>query len=256
MKYPVVDTNNQDLAWWSIYIDIEGFSSLFLKEPTQGRDLLISLVNDLCHVATGLSKNQRLGIYQLGGDGFLIKCNSVSQDFETVIEISVALLRLAFSTIRLRKVHISYGDFADISGLYKGIESSYSAQISANGVITVGGNIMTLVPLIGTALIRAYNLKSPSGPLLFVDNHYTKHIKELGLNTILPLNEKGLVSDTGIAINWINTGNKSIEKRVNEFLKVTDTKQIYSQFQAHLAQNSAKICNSWLGNARLLAQDL
>jgi hypothetical protein len=154
---------------WAIYIDIEGFSVLYDREDLVLRalgDLMegIYLIGEKCYPESP----NRLFAHQTG-DGFVIVSEFGASSLEIPVSISIALLRQVAARGRFAKASIGEGEFADILGCYpKRIRDACTGA----GAIRLGhgGGLMTLFPVMGTALIDAVGIakRSPSGSLLAV----------------------------------------------------------------------------------------
>jgi hypothetical protein len=125
------------------------------------------------------------GIYQIGcqcypdspdrifahqlGDGFIIVTDFDSDSLDVPIAISVALMRHVAAGGRFASAAISTGGFSDIAGCYP---RSVRKAIEEDGRVPMGSGILTVLPVMGTALIRAYGVskKAPSGSLLAMED--------------------------------------------------------------------------------------
>jgi len=152
---------------WSIYIDIEGFSALYGQEDQilQSLGVLaegILFIGRKCYPKTP----ERLFAHQTG-DGFIIVREFGAEMLEQPLAIAMALLRHVAASGRFAKAAISQGEFTDVRGCYP---SSVRDAARDNGHLDLGEGLMTLFPVMGMALIRAFKLaeNSPSGPLLTV----------------------------------------------------------------------------------------
>ena len=152
---------------WSIYIDIEGFSALYGQENQVLQALGVLAEGILfiwreCYPKTP----DRLFAHQTG-DGFIIVSEFGAEKLDRPLAISMALLRHVTAFGRFAKAAISQGEFADVRGCYP---SSVRDAAGDNGHLGLGDGMMTLFPVMGAALIKAFKLaeNSPSGPLLTV----------------------------------------------------------------------------------------
>lgn len=156
---------------WSIYIDIEGFSATYAK----GTQPLVSLgalmegihsIGSLCYP----ENPHRLFAYQLG-DGFVIVGEFGWPDLKQPTTVAIALLRTVLYAGGVAKAAISEGQLADILGCYPERIQHLYAQ-SCGGAFSMGRGLMTVLPVMGTALINSFKLlhssKTPSGGLLIL----------------------------------------------------------------------------------------
>jgi hypothetical protein len=187
-------------ARWSIYVDMQGFSELFDKE----NQILLSLselmraIYRVGTIAYPLVPD-RLFAHQTG-DGFVIVSDFHEPSPMRAIAIAIVLLRRVASTGRFARAAISEGELADIVGCYP-------REVTANrdqtgGVVILGEGLMTLFPIMGTALIRAFALekREPPGPLLLLDGQFSNR-----LPTDLAVERIGNAADAPASIDWIHS---------------------------------------------------
>ncbi len=192
--------NEKPIGRWAINIDLEGFEHLYDKE-----DLVIlslgELMEGIFRIGTQYypESPDRIFAHQLG-DGFVIVSDFPEDTFERPVAIALSLLRHVAHSGRYAKATISDGEFADILSCYP---SSVINAAESDKSIRLGHGIMTLFPVMGTALIRAISVakKCPSGPLLTVAAENRKRIP------------KGLVvhevsSQDIIIVDWIHSENE------------------------------------------------
>ena len=152
---------------WAISIDLEGFGHFYDKEH-----LVLASLGDLMegifHIGTQYYPKppDRIFAHQLG-DGFIIVSEFPEATLERPVAIAIALLRHVANTGRYSKATISEGDFADIQSCYP---DSIIEAMGSDRTVRLGTGIMSIFPVMGTALIRAVSMakKCPSGPLLAV----------------------------------------------------------------------------------------
>ncbi len=190
---------------WSIYIDIEGFGSQY----DQSMNALIplnALMEGIYLIGSKKYANDvsRLFAHQFG-DGFVIVSCFEEQSLDRAIAISIALMRHILASGGLAKASVSEGGFSDIKSCYpRAITDN-----EKNGCISVGSGLMTIIPVMGTALINAVGVdkRSPSGSLLTIDSSDRNRLSpEYRLNEI----ENGLHS-----INWLK-GEQNLVKEISE----------------------------------------
>jgi len=190
---------------WSIYIDIEGFGALYGKEGE-----ILDALNDLMEAIylIGLKfypdTSNRLFSHQTG-DGFIIVSEFPADSLEMPIAISITLLRHVSKSGRFAKACISEGDMTDIRGWYP--ECIRDALSDNEATLPMGGGLMTICPVMGTALINAISVckLTPSGALLSIEGINSKRIPKDCLVQII--DGKNLVS-----VDWVNTSLPMVEK--------------------------------------------
>jgi hypothetical protein len=194
--HDALELKGLDQERWCIYIDIEGFGALFGQEHRVLRSLGvlsegILRIGQKCFPDTP----DRLFAHQTG-DGFAIVSEFGAEVLERPLAIAVALMRHVASSGRFAKAALSQGDFADFRGCYP--DSIRKAEI-INGHLALGHGVMTLFPVMGTALIRAVKLteSSPSGPLLIVASADQHRIPgDIGVREI--------TESSTLSIDWIH----------------------------------------------------
>jgi len=192
--------NEKPVGRWAIHIDLEGFGHFYGKE-----DIVLLSLGELME---GIFKigNQyypespdRIFAHQLG-DGFVIVSDFPEDTFGRPVAIALSLLRHVANSGRYAKATISDGDFADITSCYP---ASVISAAGPDNRVRLGRGIMTLFPVMGTALIRAISVakKCPSGPLLAVATENRERIPE-GL-IVHEVRSQGI-----LLIDWIHSEDK------------------------------------------------
>lgn len=179
---------------WAIYIDIQGFGTLW----GEGDEALLAL-GELMRAIYRIGKNyypsspDRLYAHQFG-DGFLIISDFEEASLERCVTIAIALLRHVAVTGCFAKAAIIEGGMQGINGCYP---EEVMRNTDDDSTVLMGEGLMTIVPVMGTALIRGVKLEknSPKGPLLVIEKERIDRLPQ-GLST----------SDAGeevVSINWI-----------------------------------------------------
>ncbi|OFZ68714.1 MAG: hypothetical protein A2V79_12200 [Betaproteobacteria bacterium RBG_16_56_24] len=182
------------MSRWAIYIDIQGFGALWDKG-----DMALLALGELMRAIFCIGKScypsspDRLFAHQFG-DGFLIVSEFEEDSLERCMTIAIALLRHVSVTGCFAKAAIVEGDMVDIKGLYP---DEVMDNLNSNSLVDLGAGLMTIVPVMGTALIRGVKLDKnpPKGPLLIIEKEKIDRLPQ-GLST----------SDAGeevVSINWI-----------------------------------------------------
>ena len=182
---------------WSIYIDIEGFSHQY-EETDSALWALSELMRGIYLIGSRASfgDSGRIFAHQTG-DGFIIVSEFASESFEIPIAIAVALMRHVAVSGRFAKATIAEGKFSDVAGCYP--EEVRKVQ-DAGGRVPLGGGLMTVFPVMGTAMINAVNVAkaSPSGALLTI---HKEHRNRIPADCIVHTVEKASV----LTIDWVHT---------------------------------------------------
>ncbi len=225
--------NEKPIGRWAINIDLEGFGHLYDKE-----DLVLL---SLCELMEGIYRigvqcypesPDRIFAHQLG-DGFIIVSDFPEDSFERPVAIALSLLRHVAHSGRYAKATISEGEFADIFSCYP---SSITNAAGSDKRVCLGHGIMTLFPVMGTALIRAISVakKCPSGPLLALASENRKRIPEG-----LVVHE--ITSQDIIVVDWIHSENE-LSKNISSKskLKWPDAPTISEQLKDYCQKQSVK----------------
>ncbi len=182
---------------WSIYIDIEGFSALWERENQVLRSLgelmrAIFRLGRLCYPRVP----DRLFAHQFG-DGFVVVSDFHEESLERCATVAVALMRHVAASGRLARGAIAEGELSDIQGCYpKEVLDSLDER---NRTVSLDMGLMTINPVMGTALIRAVRVDkvAPRGPLLTIELS-----KNPRLGPSVPLR---LITGTGLSsIDWVH----------------------------------------------------
>lgn len=145
---------------WSIWIDIEGFGKLWETGPLalQGLRALTSGIYAIgSRVYAG--DGERIFAHQFG-DGFVIVSDFHETALDRCVAIAVVLMRHVARSGCLARAAIAEGDFADFSGCWPEDIRDEMACLRTDNAVRLGSGIMTLLPVMGTALINANKLDS------------------------------------------------------------------------------------------------
>ncbi len=216
---------------WSIYIDIEGFGSRY-DQTMNALVPLNALMEGIYRIGSKKYSDDinRLFAHQFG-DGFVIVSCFEEECLDRAIAISISLMRHVLASGGLAKASVSEGGFSDIKGCYP-------REVTDNekdGCISVGAGLMTIIPVMGTALINAVSIdkRSPSGALLTIDSSNKDRISlEFKTNKI----ENGLLS-----VNWIK-GEQSLVNEISSDsgLSVQSELDRIARLQKYISQNDLK----------------
>lgn len=233
--------NGKPVGRWAIHIDLEGFGHLYDKE-----DLVLlslgELMEGIFRIGTQYypESPDRIFAHQIG-DGFVIVSDFPEETFRRPVAIASSLLRHVAHSGRYAKATISDGEFADIQSCYP------SSVINAAGPdkrVRLGHGIMTLFPVMGTALIRAISVakKCPSGPLLAVDIENRQRIPD-GLIV------HEVTSHDIIVVDWIHSENElARDIAIKSNLNWTDTSIVSTQLREYCQTQQVK--EEWKTSAR------
>lgn len=228
---------------WSIYIDIEGFSSTYAKD-TQAVLSLGALMEGIHSLGSRCypESPHRLFAHQLG-DGFVIVGEFGRPCLEQPITVAIALLRAVLSTGGVAKAAISEGKFADIVGCYpKTIQDLYNC--AEGGAFPIGGGLMTVLPVMGTALINSFKLlhseQTPSGSLLILSKSLAPRIP-----TGVSFQDEGAFT----LIDWVHTSYEVLSTIISKArLSYPDETEMKAALKRYIERNEVK--KDWTDNTK------
>lgn len=184
---------------WAIHIDIEGFSALY----PEGNDALWGL-NKLMLGIHRIGKNvfsespERLFVHQLG-DGFLIVSDFHEENLDRAALIAIVLMKFITSFGIFCRATIAEGGISDIKGCYS---NEVMNECGEDGSLTskMGAGLMTIFPVMGTALINAVGIDkvSPKGPLITLPLEYRDRLSSYFIINDIPDSKLG-------SIDWVHT---------------------------------------------------
>ncbi len=154
---------------WVIYLDIEGFQNLYFPPNRPlAHDLLTGLVRDAWFIIEKIYPEPNLffgdATFSLMahqfGDSIIITPGITGKDVLRIFKpicISIALMRTTAMSGGFAKAAISHGDMADFKGCFP---DEIRDKIDENGLEINSRYVpITIVPIMGEGLIRAYKLK-------------------------------------------------------------------------------------------------
>jgi hypothetical protein len=152
---------------WSLWIDIEGFSSIYNSDQTHALVSLGRVMEAIYKIGSRAysSYPNRLFAHQFG-DGFVVISDFPEDDPDRPIAIAIAIMRHALAAGGACKAAVSCGTTSDVVGCYpKVIRDNVK-----DGRIDVGDGLMTINPVLGTALVASVGLsRRRHGAVLLVD---------------------------------------------------------------------------------------
>jgi hypothetical protein len=111
---------------------------------------------------------ERLFAHQFG-DGFLVVSDFHEESLERCATVATAILRHVAGSGRYARAAISEGELSDIQNCYP---KEVLECLERDHTVSLQMGIMTISPVMGTALIRAIGVdkEAPSGPLLAIQS--------------------------------------------------------------------------------------
>lgn len=216
---------------WSIYIDIEGFGARY-DQTMAALAPLNALMEGIYLIGSKKYHDDinRLFAHQFG-DGFVIVSCFGEESLDRATSIAIALMRHVLASGGLAKASISEGGFSDIKNCYPKpvIDNEH------DGAVCIGAGLMTIIPVMGTALINAVSVdkRSPSGSLITIDSTNKVRISSnFQLNGI----ENNLHS-----INWLIDEHDLVSEIMTESgLNVQSEGQRVKMLQKYIKENKLK----------------
>jgi len=141
---------------WSLWIDVEGFSAGYRSNETHALQAIGSLLEAVFKIGTTIyaESPSRLFAHQFG-DGLVIVSNFPEESAERPLAIAISVMRHLISKKVACKSAVASGGFADIGGCYPEILFKNSSD---RQVVSMGEGLMTIIPVMGTALIASHKL--------------------------------------------------------------------------------------------------
>lgn len=184
---------------WAIYIDIEGFSALY-PESNDALWALNKLMLAVHRIGAIVFPEppDRLFAHQLG-DGFLIVSDFHEENLDRAGAIAILLMKFISSFGVFSRGAIAEGGLSGITGCYPG-EVMDNCKRDDWSTANMGAGLMTIFPVMGTALINAVGIdkRSPKGPLLTMPSEYKSRLSEIFITNKVPGNEI-------ISVDWVHT---------------------------------------------------
>lgn len=237
---------NFSLLPWAIYIDIEGFSNLYLSgQEEQALSALRSFTHSVKKVFDMYrgDESKRLFIHGFS-DGFVIRPDFGDKDLDRPIAISIALMKSALLINVTLKAAISWGTMADIQGIYD--RQIMEHREDQRGVITIGH-------VMGDGLIRTHGIaRNASGPLLLIDKE---------LEDYIPRSSRSVEEySSWLEIDWLEKISDDLSESILHGLIASSQStpsrtELVSILKKYLEDN-AKLSDKWRKNCNHLISGL
>lgn len=221
---------------WSIWIDVEGFSTLYRSEEARAIAYLGELMEALFLIGTKMypQEPERLFIHQFG-DGFVVVSSFEEASPERPLAICIAVMRHLLKKRCVTKAAISVGGFFDVSSCYP---KSVMEASKDRRHVGLGEGLMTIIPVMGTAFIAAYKLADRhSGALLLVDT--------IGFVSL----PKGLIATPGTpdSIDWIHSYFPEVDEICEKTgLEKIDNESAEAKMKEYLDAHKGTLSKGWV----------
>jgi hypothetical protein len=229
---------------WAIYIDIEGFSATYEKgtQPLVSLAALMEAIHDIglrCYPETPT----RLFAHQVG-DGFVVCGEFGWPDLKQPTTVAIALLRAVLHAGGVAKAAISEGQLADVLGCYpERIQQLYAER--NGGAFSMGAGLMTVLPVMGTALINSVKLlhssQTPSGSLLILPRSQEAR---------LPAGVTFLEVGDLCVLDWLHASYHELEGVIKTAKLPTFSEAAMSKALNHYIKKN-DLPKNWVDNTRL-----
>lgn len=217
---------------WGISIDIEGFSANY-EHSEERKTFAILAIGELMNAVYRIGSqcfpgtpeknySERLFAHQFG-DGFLICSDFPEPNASRAIAIAIAILRHLIVKGFAAKAAISTGDLSGIKGCYP-----QPMRDAKEDRMDLGMGLMTIIPVMGTALTKAHKLgASEKGGILVIDKSLIESGLPLGIRTY---------GASGNHVDWIHSTFPLAEEiaHKSQLLSASPT-QLYARLVAYCA---------------------
>ena len=224
------------MSRWSIYIDVEGFSEIYRLRQGRAIQALGELMEALFLIASKKfpATPDRLFIHQFG-DGFVVVSDFMEPNPQRPIAICIAVMRHLIGRGVATKAAISGGDFADISSCYP--ETVLAASRDRRHV-NIGEGVMTIIPVMGMALIAPYKLANRrSGAVLLLDST---------IFVSLPI---GIIAKPGspVVIDWVHSDFPLVAEIAKAAeLETPDASATEAYLRSYIDNNKSTLGAGWV----------
>ena len=231
---------------WAIHIDIVGFSALYPKSdnPLWALNRLMLAVHSIGKMVYPREPH-RLFAHQIG-DGFLILSDFHEPDLERAASIAIVLMKFIAGFGLFARATIAEGNLADITGCYSETVLNDRCE-EDNKTVMMGSGLMTLFPVMGTALINAVRIdkRTSKGPILAVPDEFRSRLP--GHIISKKLEDKDMPN---IAIDWVHTESELITKiKVEAQLDFPCPKDLEILLSKYITKNE-QLPGEWVQSCR------
>lgn len=224
---------------WSLYIDVEGFGSKWDETTMRAFRGINTLMEGIFKIGDRLYREppDRIFAHQFG-DAFLVVSDFHEQSLDRAALVGISLMRQLLAAGEVAKCALAEGELSDIQNCYPdAIRSQYK-----NGHIGIGSGVMTVTPVMGTALIRTAGLqKKVSGPLMILPEALRSR-----MSTGFRLS---VISDGKLSLNWLRSEPQGLGvlQKAAGLIQSTEVERI-AALESYLS-NSTGLSPEWKANA-------
>jgi len=226
---------------WALYIDIEGFGAKWNDTTMDAFGGINALMQGIFWIGDRYYHDppDRLFAHQFG-DAFLVASDIHEQKLDRAVLVGVALLRHLLANGETAKCAIAEGELSDIQNCYP-LEIRNQLE---KWNIRIGSGVMTVTPVLGSALINTVSLvkKSPSGPTLTIAPQDSGRLS-CGITATT-------VDSRVAVINWLRGEPAGLDDlQVAARLKQHTEEERVAQLSAYIGSN-ALLTTEWKDSAR------
>ena len=221
---------------WSIWIDIEGFSNRYNNNSCQTILFLNELMASLYRIGVNVFSESpdRLFIHQFG-DGFIVVSDFPEREPTRPIAICIAIMRHLIKKGVATKAAIAAGDWGDVSSCYP---QEVMKEAEHGRFLRIGKGIMTIIPVMGMALIATHKLSgTDSGALFLIDTSCFSGIP----------NEIIHKSGTASTIDWVHSELPDVKSICNKAsLENIKSKEAEELIGSYINENYDALPKNWI----------
>lgn len=225
---------------WAIHIDVEGFGAKW-NDTADAFCGLNALMAGIFRIGARAYPEppQRLFAHQFG-DGFLVVSDFHEERLDRAVLVSIALLCHVLASGAVARAAIAEGELSDVVGCYP---PEIRHQPDRDHII-FGSGVMTVFPVMGTALIDSVALDKscPSGPLLA--------IAPANLSRCPPDVQSHQVDEKVACLNWLLGEPQGLyELQAASGLKSCSETERRAQLEQYLVDNPG-LSEKWKSNSQ------
>ena len=226
---------------WTLYIDVEGFASKWNETTMEAFRGINTLMEGIFQIGAHCyaESPDRLFAHQFG-DAFLLVSDFHEAVLDRSVLIGIALMRQLLAVGEIAKCTMDEGELSDIANCYPdAIRKRYN-----RGSIGIGAGLMTITPVMGTALIRTAAIqKRASGPLFALRKALADRVSPSFGRTEISGSEL-------VSMNWLRgepPGLKELQDTAGLMRSAEETR--VAQLRNYLQQSSG-LSAEWTANAK------
>jgi hypothetical protein len=225
---------------WALYVDVEGFGAKWNETTTDAFRGINGLMEGIFRIGVHCYAEppDRLFAHQFG-DAFLLVSDFHESVLDRAVLVGFALMRQLLALGEIAKCTMDEGELSDISNCYpEAIRKRYNS-----GHIDVGAGLMTITPVMGTALIRTAAIqKRVSGPLFAVRKALADRVSPSFGRTDIGGGEL-------VSLNWLRGEPPGLRELQDAAGLLRSAEEVrVNQLRSYLQQNST-VSADWTANA-------